>query len=223
MLIASLDVGQVNDFSALSIVQRVEPPSATVEERTIEYKPSPIGPIRIFERVPVDPATREPELHVRHLERWRGIAYTALVEQVKHRLAPLDDVVLVVDGTGVGRAIVDLFFAIGVSVAPVTITAGAKATFDPPYHNVPKRDIAGALAILLQSRRLKIAASLPDAPILQNELANFKVKISAGGHDSYEADWRQGVHDDLVLSVGCAVWYASTFGAPIAYGPNLWE
>ena len=35
----------------------------------------------------------------------------------------------------------------------------------------------------------------------------FRVKISAEGHDSYGAH-REGAHDDLVLALSCAVWYA---------------
>ena len=222
MLYAGLDLGQSVDFTALSILQRIDQPTATVEERTIEYKPSPIGPIRIFERVPVEPAQRLPEYHVRHIERWRGLSYVTLVDLVKQRLAPLDDVVLVVDGSGVGRAAVDLFYAVGVSVVAVTIHGGDRVTYDPPYYRTPKRDIASTLAVLLQSRRLKIAASLPEATTLTAELSNFKVKISTSGHDSYAADWREGQHDDEVLSVGIAAWYAETYGGGAWYAPSLW-
>jgi len=38
------------------------------------------------------------------------------------------------------------------------------------------------------------------------ELQNFKLKITKSANDTYEA-WRESVHDDLVLSVGMAVWY----------------
>jgi hypothetical protein len=59
--------------------------------------------------------------------------------------------------------------------------------------------LVSALQVVLQSGRLKIARGLPEAETLVNELLNFKSKISAAGHDSYEA-WRESVHDDLVLS-----------------------
>ena len=41
---------------------------------------------------------------------------------------------------------------------------------------------------------------------LIQELSNFKVKITTKGNDTYEA-WREGQHDDLVLSVALACWY----------------
>ncbi|MDD1753960.1 MAG: hypothetical protein LUQ38_12840 [Methanotrichaceae archaeon] len=45
---------------------------------------------------------------------------------------------------------------------------------------------------------------------MQGELLNFKVKIDPQtAHDSYSA-WRESEHDDLVLSVALACWYAET-------------
>jgi hypothetical protein len=38
-----------------------------------------------------------------------------------------------------------------------------------------------------------------------------EVKISQGGHDSYGNDWRETAHDDLVLSLAMAVWYAEKY------------
>jgi hypothetical protein len=55
---------------------------------------------------------------------------------------------------------------------------------------------------------LKVAGGLKLAPVLVEELLNFKVKINVKtAHDSYEA-WREGIHDDLVLAVALACWYA---------------
>ncbi len=46
--------------------------------------------------------------------------------------------------------------------------------------------------------------SLADAETLVRELADYRVKISASGHDSYDA--REGQHDDLILAVALAAW-----------------
>jgi len=66
--------------------------------------------------------------------------------------------------------------------------------------------------VLLQSERLKIASALPLAAVLTQELLAFRVKISQlTGHDSYGAgtEWRDGgAHDDLVLALACAAWWA---------------
>ena len=73
---------------------------------------------------------------------------------------------------------------------------------------MPKRDLVATLAVAMQQGRLKVAAVLPEAALLQEELQNFQVKMSVAGHDTYGAgdDWREGVNDDLVLAVGLALW-----------------
>jgi hypothetical protein len=72
---------------------------------------------------------------------------------------------------------------------------------------VPKRDLVGVLQVLLQTERLKVSRKLALGPILQQEMLNFRVKIdSITAHDSYAA-WREGQHDDLVLSVSLAAWW----------------
>jgi len=69
-----------------------------------------------------------------------------------------------------------------------------------------------SLLVLFQNERLKIAAGLSMADALVGELLNFKVKIDPKtAHDSYAA-WREGDHDDLVLSVSLAAWWADRFG-----------
>ena len=63
------------------------------------------------------------------------------------------------------------------------------------------------LQVLPQAGPLKIAEGLLGAEKLLKELLNFKVKISDSAQDLYGL-WRQGTHDDLVLSVALACYYA---------------
>jgi hypothetical protein len=82
--------------------------------------------------------------------------------------------------------------------------------------HVPKRDLVGVLAILLQSGRIRVAEGLPAAQLLVQELLNFRVTISLSGRDSYGAgeEWRDGAHDDLVLATALAAWYAENAPTP---------
>lgn len=156
--------------------------------------------------------TRPVEYHVRHLERPPlGTRYPVIVARVRTLLAmpPLDSQTpLVVDRTGVGVAVTDLFDASGLRPHAITITGGDEIIRDGPYHTkVPKRELVGNLVAVFQTGRLKIAAGLAEGEALVNELVNFKVKVNlATGHDSYEA-WRESVHDDLVLAVAMACWH----------------
>jgi len=71
------------------------------------------------------------------------------------------------------------------------------------------------LIAIYQSERLKIAAGLVEGPTLIHELVNFRPKVNiATGNESFEA-WRESIHDDLVLAVAMAVWFAeNAMGRP---------
>jgi hypothetical protein len=114
---------------------------------------------------------------------------------------------MAVDATGVGRPVIDMIrdANLPASVYAITLTGGDAVIRDGLERRVPKRDVASAIAVLLQTGRLRIARGLKESETLLRELLNFRVKISLSGHDSYEA-WREKEHDDLVLAVGLAAW-----------------
>ena len=182
-----LDLGQSADFTALAIVQDL----AEVAEDG-----------RLARR-----------LHLRHLERYpQHTSYTAIADGVatlmrdpllyRHRKPPH----LVVDNTGVGRAVTDLLKSKGLRFTPVTITGGDKAHRVDGTWRVPKRDLVGALEVPFHTGALKVAESLELWPTLKGELQTFKRKINLKtAHDSYE-HWRESDHDDLVLATALACW-----------------
>ena len=179
--LVGLDLGQSQDYTALCVAERVDVP------------------------------TGKPHYHLRHLERFRlGTSYPAVVERVGEMLAgpPLWGCSqLVVDGTGVGAPVVDMFRQKGLVPIAITITGGDTVTGDGGNYRVPKRYLVSTMQVLLQAGLLKEAEELPDATVLVRELLNFRVKIDPlTAHDSYGA-WREGQHDDLVLATAVACWY----------------
>jgi hypothetical protein len=118
---------------------------------------------------------------------------------------------LVVDQTGVGRPVVELLSdklrnQVNCSLMPVTITGGHTVRIsDPSSVHVPKKELISSLQVLLQTRRLQIAQSLRDAPVLVRELENYRIKITQARNEIFEP-WREGQHDDLVLAVALAAW-----------------
>ncbi|HEX9633830.1 MAG TPA: hypothetical protein VGA02_15315 [Gemmatimonadales bacterium] len=190
--VVGLDLGQAHDPTALAIVERA--PGATVAD--------PVAHL------------------VRHLHRWPlWTPYPQIVGNVHDMLdrPPLKGATaaLVVDATGVGRAVVDLFAdaALGVRLVPVTITAGNDAHEGFEGWRVPKRDLVGVVQVLLQRRRLRIAKALAEAERLLEEMEAFRVQITATGRDTYGAG-PQGVHDDLVLAVALACWWGDLVASP---------
>jgi hypothetical protein len=148
---------------------------------------------------------------LRYLERPKlGTPYPLIAEKIVTLMKSnelRDDCDVVVDATGVGKPVIDMISQKGVRVIPVTITGGFNIISAYEGYHVPKRDLVSAVQVLLQSRRFKIADSLPLVDVLVREMENFKVKITRIG-ETYEA-WREREHDDLVLAVALALWYAS--------------
>jgi hypothetical protein len=95
---------------------------------------------------------------------------------------------------------------LGGSTRPLTITAGKQSEYDQ-YGTclVPKSELVTALQILLQTRRIKVAPSLPQAATLTKELTRFRAKSTLASVGTLE-DWRESPHDDLVLAVAIAAW-----------------
>lgn len=154
---------------------------------------------------------------MRHLERPAlGTSYPLVVDRVASLLAstPLRGAsALVVDATGVGRPVVDLFERAGLCPIGVTITGGTTGSESGRDHRVPKRDLCAILQLLLQGRCLKIAAALAERGALVAELIAFRVHIDAVGRDSYGA--AGATHDDLVLALALACWGAMRAAPPL--------
>lgn len=171
-----LDLGQVKDYTALTIIER--PPGIPFKYNVRNLMRFPIG-------------TSYPEV------------VNKLISVTGHPAVQPN--LLVIDATGVGAPIADMFRQNNLYFIPVIITGADKVSRDQRAIRVPKRDLVSTLQILLQTKQLKIAGSLPEAQTLIEELLNFQIKISASGHDSYGA-WREGAHDDLILATSLACW-----------------
>jgi hypothetical protein len=168
-------------------------------------------------------AIKPPVYEVPTLKRWPlGTPYLEIARAVAAFIntPPLCEhrPVLIVDATGVGDAVYEMVRHEMVKnsarggIAAVVITAGSAVTQDPNAPGrwrVAKKQLASILQVLLGTRRLQVAAGLPEARTLQDELSKFTVKITDAGNETFEA-WRENDHDDLVLAVALAAWAAET-------------
>jgi hypothetical protein len=190
-----LDLGQATDYTALVIVEESD-------DRT--------------------------RCDVREIRRWPlGTPYPAIVADVVALMTMpvLAEPALVVDATGVGRPVVELFAAAGCQPIGVMITAGNHATRDPDsgYWHVPKKELVSSVQIQLQSGTLQIAQALPEARTLTEELLNFQAKITTAANDVY-GEWRTGKHDDIVLALSLALWHVRQYvPTPIVAPPTMWR
>ncbi len=152
----------------------------------------------------------DPLFQVRHIHRRRGIPYPAVADDLyaMSTWPALRRSTFVVDGTGVGRAVVDALRQRVSRIHSVVITGGQEATSPSPHEShTPKVDLIGAVSLLMQQGRLAIDESLPDAGALRQELAGFGYSISESGRMTMAATG--GGHDDLVLALSLACWWAT--------------
>jgi hypothetical protein len=189
-----VDLGQTTDPTAICVLEVLDVPD--------------IEPDKIYNEVPFHPTA----YHVRHLERLRlGMSYVeqaSYVYEIMHT-APLTKATLVVDQTGVGRPVVDLFRQAGLKPIAVTITAGDSTTrekLQPDDWHVAKLTLVSRLQATLHSGDLKIAADLPETAALVSELQDFKATFTQTGYARFGA--REGKHDDLVLATAIALWWS---------------
>ncbi len=195
--IMGVDLGQSNDPTAICVLQhRVIP-----EEKWIPNHKNQTSR-----------QERTEHFDVRHLERLPlGMSYPEQVQRVANVLArpPLNTgCKLIIDETGVGRAVGDIFDAAGLYPNRITITAGQEATQQSGNRwHVAKGILISGVDARLHTGELRIAEALSDAGALQEELKDFQRKVSDAGRATYNA--RVGAHDDLVLAVAISLWFAT--------------
>jgi hypothetical protein len=189
--VLGLDLGAAQDPTALAVVRRLGGFGSLLDDSTEIYQ-------------------------VGHLERLAlGTSYPAIVEHVKFVLGKLPrGTELVIDYTGVGRPVFEMFEVAGVDPIGVLITGGNAESSSGRVYSVPKINLVSWVQALLHSERLKIQSSLPEARALVRELQEFRIDFSASGHMTFNA--RSGSHDDLLLSLAIACWRAR-----VAEGPAI--
>ena len=182
-----VDLGQQRDYTAICLLEK----SFHLDARPGSYK-------------------QVARYSCSHLERFRDVSYPSVADRVKvlYRNPRLHDAKLIVDATAVGKPVCDLFEEQGLDPIKVTISGGTSVReHDDNEYSVPKRDLVSSLMVLFQSQALRISSKLELAPVLAEELQNFRAKIDIRtGHESYE-HWREGMHDDLVLALSLCAWY----------------
>lgn len=209
----ALDLGQSRDYTACVVLEHTEtyavPPPKTGRDA--------------FEMVGIGDSTGKPSkpipftptaetYHVRYCNRLAlNTPYPEIVRwtaTLVRKLMASARVGLIIDATGVGRAILDMFREERLKVVPVNVTGGFHANFGNGVWNVPKKDLVSSAKMLLAKGILKIDDSTEYKDVLRTEIENFRIKINERTrHESYES-WREGDHDDLVFALSLACWWA---------------
>ena len=185
-----LDLGQVQDFTAMAVVKRLDYDCAL--ETYGHDNPDAF----IYE--------------LKYLKHWPlGTRYPQIVTDVREmasRTALLNRSRWVVDTTGVGTPIANELFELNLNPLPILITAGNRPSWNGRTLCVPKRDLIAALSQLLEKGLLKFPHDIQLQDELIAELINFTMRISRTGQDTY-SPLRHSQHDDLVIALALACYY----------------
>lgn len=192
---AGLDVGQVNDWTAIAIVERIhcEAFYPNIRELVREAAEQPV------------------RLDLRHLERIPlGTLYPDQVDMVQRILLDprVPDVRTYMDMTGCGRPVFDMFKRAGLpNLSGIMITGAQGPAKRMPYgYNVGKAELVNRVQVEMQTGRLRFGRKVQNVERLVRELKEFRAKATTAGHMTFNA--REGQNDDLVLAVSYAVFGA---------------
>ena len=185
-----IDLGQRRNYTAIAVVERVLESLPPDEARRTGVARKWTFIVRTLERLPL--GTKYPDV----VKRIRQYVQMAIVEK---------GCTLVVDGTGVGAPVVDLLRVehLGCSIAPILITGGdgPGSKFTDGYESVPRSLLLTTMEVLVQQRKLFVAARGRNAETLRREMLGLKRGSVANTGDG-------GEYDDLVFAVALALWKA---------------
>lgn len=210
--IVSCDVAQKSDYFAVQIYR---------DTPTLE-----LGDSRANER---DRVLHKWDLV--HQDQWQGITYIEMADRLvkltnQRKLENNHD--LLIDGTGVGVAVVDLIRDRGLRPIPIVATAGGQAR--PVYMeaeslfgwgqklvglktikewHVPKVELVQAGQVAMEQRILRVAPNINYAKELEDQLMGFKGRFNDRTlYTKYNAETDK-LHDDLITCFLMAMWWAN--------------
>lgn len=156
------------------------------------------------------------DMRLRHLER---LSLAATYPDLAQRLRAIRDGLeskeqgggteMLLDVTGTGSSVFEFFEKEDLRPIQVWITAGSgEIETKPRKWRIAKLELVGALQVMFNSDKLKVASGLELAPALAEELQNFRLKTPSANGDDLES-WRSGKSDDLVFASALATWWAN--------------
>jgi hypothetical protein len=214
-----VDLGQANDPTAIAVLKKTIAPPETAMFSPVGESPSNrlVDGSIVYDLVYL----KRPKLGTPYDVIAKRVADLICELEPQGEFAELGHVTLCVDGTGVGRGVVDMlrreFQVRGttskaiprIDFRPVSVT-GSQISLKRPerangYWSVPKKDLVFPAVTAFQQKRLRLAKGITDRDALVHELKNYRrtTNIATGGMQ-FEP-WRESDHDDLLFAVCLAL------------------
>jgi hypothetical protein len=214
-----VDLGQANDFTAIAVLEKTIAPPETAMFSPVGESPSNrlVEGSIVYDLVYL----KRPRLGTPYDTIARRVADLVCELEPQGAFGELGQVTLSVDGTGVGRGVVDMldteFKRRGAGPGPIlrvdfrrVSVTGSQTTLKRPtrtngYWSVPKKDLVFPAVAAFQQGKIRIG-KVQDRDALVNELKNYRRTTNiATGNMAFEP-WRESDHDDLLFAVCLALW-----------------
>jgi hypothetical protein len=215
-----VDLGQANDFTAIAVLEKTIAPPETAMFSPVGEHPGNrlVEGSMVYDLVYL----KRPKLGTPYDTIARRVADLVCELEPQGAFGELGQVTLSVDGTGVGRGVVDMLDAEfkrrgatsksvpKVDFRRVSVT-GSNTSLKRPqrtngYWSVPKKDLVFPAVAAFQQAKIRIAKGITDRDALVNELKNYKRTTNiATGNMAFEP-WRESDHDDLLFAVCLSLW-----------------
>jgi hypothetical protein len=198
----AVDFGQSNDYTAI-----IAGETYATTERTLQRDWR--GP-------------KEMQVHEHRTYNYRitnahrvalGTSYPLIVKQISVFLQVMPDADLIIDGTGVGRAVVDSLRASGMKPISISITPGLEVNkISWREYRVQKPELVTSLIMVAQQLRLKVAPEIKLRETHRTRDCSIYTARTATGIMTFEGV--DGEHDDLVMALSCGIWHQEHRPAP---------
>jgi hypothetical protein len=214
-----VDLGQASDFTAIAVLEKTIAPPETCMFSPVGESPSNrlVEGRAVYDLVYL----KRPKLGTPYDTIARRVADLICELEPQGAFGELGQVTLCVDGTGVGRGVVDMLrtefqrrAATSRAVPKVDFRAvsvtGSNTSLKRPtrthgYWSVPKKDLVFPAVAAFQQGKIRIAKGITDREALVNELRNYRRTTNiATGTTAFEP-WRESDHDDLLFAVCLAL------------------
>lgn len=185
--IVSLDPAKLHDFSALSAIM-------VTRETGMEYNNYKLIALERQRRQPYDVTAA-----------WFKKAFRnpMLREDVTFQPIPLIDI------GGVGEPTADIIKKLGIKVRGVRYTGGDGYKIEGRNVNVSKVLMVSAFLGMADGGRFTMPFKASFEELFKSELRDFRGEMGKMGSIKFSAE--EGSHDDLIMSVIQACWFADTF------------
>ena len=152
----------------------------------------------------------------------RRLSYMELGEYTKEMMQSLsfgDNCSLIIDGTGVGEAVYDIYRSLGLDPLKIIFTSGETAAVEqerPQFsrrfgavsgYKVPKVDMISAAQVIFQQGRIRFAENIDFRDECFQQLQSFVGKVNEKNHNVKYENLTDDIHDDFVTMIIQACWY----------------